>query len=115
MPVYELKPATHIPPAVPDDIHQIFEVDTPPRLVRHFQPVYPFSAKRKNIEGQVTVRFVVDKTGMVLNPVVIDSTPEGVFEDAALKAVSKWRFKAAILNNMPVDVYVVVPLAFELN
>jgi len=115
MPVYDLKPAPDMPPAVPDDIHEIFEVDTRPQLVRHFQPVYPFSAKRKNIEGRVTVRFVVDKTGMVLNPFVIDATPEGVFEDAALKAVSRWRFKPAILNKTPVDVYVVVPLTFELN
>jgi len=106
-------------PYMPPETHKgpvtLSEVDIHPQLIRHIQPFYPFSAKRKNIEGQVTVRFVVDQTGMVLNPVVIKATPEGVFEESALNAVARWRFKPAMLNKKPVDVYVVVPVTFELN
>jgi protein TonB len=115
MPVYRELPRAALPPVTTPGIFDIGEVDKQPQLIRHVPPIYPFSAKRKNIEGQVTVRFIVDKTGMVLDPFVIEATPEGVFEDAALKAVAKWRFNPAVLDKKPVDVYVVVPLVFELK
>ena len=57
------------------------------------QPIYPLRAAMKEIEGFVIVEFTVKENGDVLNPVVITSEPEVLFDEAALNAVSRFRFK----------------------
>jgi protein TonB len=54
-------------------------------------PQYPFEMRNAHIEGEVAVEFIVDMNGNVRNPFVIRSTHRE-FEDAALQAISKWRF-----------------------
>ncbi|XOV86311.1 MAG: energy transducer TonB [Pseudomonadota bacterium] len=57
------------------------------------QPVYPFSAVMKEIEGFVLINFSVRANGTVVNPVVVDSAPGRLFDDAALSAVAKFKFQ----------------------
>lgn len=55
-------------------------------------PVYPFEMRRSGIKGEVVVEFIVDTQGNVRDATVISSTHPG-FEQAALDAVVKWKFK----------------------
>ncbi len=55
-------------------------------------PQYPFEMRNAGIEGEVAVEFIVDMNGNVRNPFVVRSTHRE-FEDAALQAISKWRFR----------------------
>ncbi|WP_328987627.1 energy transducer TonB [Thiorhodovibrio winogradskyi] len=57
------------------------------------RPRYPANAKRRRIEGSVTVKFTVTRAGRVRNPQVVAAQPPGVFERAALAAIERWRFK----------------------
>ncbi|WPL17101.1 Agglutinin receptor [Thiorhodovibrio winogradskyi] len=57
------------------------------------RPSYPATAKRRRIEGTVTVRFTVTRQGLVRDPQVIAAHPSGVFEQAALEAIRRWRFR----------------------
>ncbi len=57
------------------------------------QPVYPLVAAMKDIEGFVIVQFSVRPNGTVQNPIVISSEPRELFDQAALSAASKTRFK----------------------
>lgn len=57
-------------------------------------PDYPVSASRRGIEGFVDLLFDVAATGKTENVRVIDSHPDGVFERAAIRALSKWKYKA---------------------
>jgi protein TonB len=42
----------------------------------------------------VTVKFTVQTDGSVTNPTVTDAKPRrGVFDDAALRAVARWKFQ----------------------
>jgi len=91
------------------------EVDQPPRILRSIEPLYPFAAKRKNIEGSVTLRFVVTKDGDVLEPEVVESEPPEVFDSSALKAIARFKFKPAVKDGRPVDCIVIAPLKFELQ
>jgi protein TonB len=61
-------------------------------------PQYPYKAARRGIEGWVRVAFRVTKTGTVEDVQVLESDPAGVFEQAAIKAVYRWRFKPRIVN-----------------
>jgi TonB family protein len=63
-------------------------------FVRHVQPVYPEAAIEADQEGKVVLQFTISRSGKVLNPVVVCSTPKGVFDSAALTAVRKWKYRS---------------------
>ena len=78
-------------------------------------PQYPYRAARRGIEGWVRVRFQVTETGTVEDVEVLDSEPPGVFEQAAIKAVYRWRFKPRIVNGQPTAGTAEQVVEFELN
>lgn len=57
-------------------------------------PRYPPSAASGAIEGFVEVSFTVTALGRVENAVVTSADPPGVFEQAALAAIARWRYGA---------------------
>lgn len=57
------------------------------------QPIYPLSAAMREIEGFVVVEFSVRENGTVANPTIVSSEPEVLFDDAALSAVSRFKFR----------------------
>lgn len=71
-------------------------------LVR-IAPQYPQGAQSRGIEGYVDFRFTISRTGTVLDPVVIDAQPKGVFERAAERALLRWKYKPKIENGEPVE------------
>lgn len=71
-------------------------------LVSATGAVYPPDAKEAGIEGYVVVRYDVDTEGRVTNPRVVDAVPPGVFDEAALQAVSRWRFRPPAEADGPV-------------
>jgi protein TonB len=94
---------------------RLTEVDQPPRAVRTFPPQYPYLAKRDNIEGRVMLKFVVDTDGLAREPQVEESEPEGVFDEAALTALDRYKFRPAIKNGRAVLCIVRLPISFRLN
>jgi protein TonB len=64
-------------------------------LVR-INPDYPQRALSRGLEGWVQVQFTISETGAVIDPIVVDSSPKGIFDDAALKAISRWRYNPKI-------------------
>jgi len=57
-------------------------------------PQYPQTARERGIEGHVDVQFTVAAAGTVESPAVTASEPAGIFDQAALAAVSRWRYRA---------------------
>jgi len=94
---------------------ELSEVDQPPRPVRKFNPIYPFAAKRQGTTGKVYVRCLINKDGTASRFSIVRSKPKGVFDEVAVAAVQKWRFKPGILAGRPVPTWVQIPLTFELN
>ena len=66
-------------------------------------PIYPRRAQDRGIEGYVVVEFTVNKTGAVINPVVVEADPPNYFERAALAAVVKFKYKPRVVNGVPID------------
>nr|WP_136250419.1 energy transducer TonB [Ningiella ruwaisensis] len=66
--------------------------------------VYPRRALQRGIQGYVIVEFTVTKTGAVRDPVVVEAEPEGIFEQAALDAVLKFKYKPRVINGEPTEV-----------
>lgn len=65
----------------------------PSRLLA-VNPQYPPSAAARGIEGFVEVSFEVTALGRVEDASVTAAEPPGVFERAALAAISRWRYSA---------------------
>ena len=55
-------------------------------------PVYPADARRRRVEGYADVEFTVNALGTVEGAHVTASQPKGTFDEAAVAAVSRWRF-----------------------
>lgn len=67
-----------------------------------FPPEYPPRAITRGIEGYAVVGFNVSAAGSVVNPFIIESEPQGVFDRSALKAISKFKYKARTVNGRAV-------------
>lgn len=68
----------------------------PAQLLGGAGPVYPGHAKEAGVEGYVTVVYDISNEGQVINLVVVESEPKGVFDESAIAAVSSWRFNPRV-------------------
>lgn len=68
------------------------------------QPIYPRRALSRGIEGYVILEFTVTRTGAVKDPVIVESEPPNVFDDAAIRAALKFKYKPKVVNGESVDV-----------
>jgi protein TonB len=66
-------------------------------------PVYPTRALQRRLEGYVVVEFVVTASGNVRDVVVVESS-EALFEQAAIDAAMKFRYKPRVVDGEPVAV-----------
>ncbi len=78
-------------------------------------PVYPRKARRRGVEGVVLLEVFVDVSGWVADLRVLSSSGHRVLDKAALKSVKKWCFIAARRGDEPVEMWVRVPVRFELK
>ncbi|QCZ94540.1 energy transducer TonB [Salinimonas iocasae] len=67
-------------------------------------PVYPRRALQRGIEGFVIVEFTVTKQGAVRDPMVVEANPEGIFEQAAIDAAMKFKYKPRVVNGEATEV-----------
>ena len=82
--------------------------------ISRVNPRYPRSAQRRGIEGHVVLQFTITQTGTVTDIKVVDSIPPNVFDDAAKRALARWKFKPKVVNNKPVTQFAEVKINFAL-
>ena len=71
-------------------------------LVR-IAPDYPPRALSRGLEGWVQVQFTITATGTVKDPTVVNSDPKNIFDDAALKAIARWRYNPRVDGGVAVE------------
>ena len=84
-------------------------------LLKSVQPAYPVKAQGKKLEGWVDVEFTVSEAGKVKEVAVRAASIPGVFEDAAVKAVSQWRYQPILRDARPVPVRTQIRVRFVLS
>lgn len=62
------------------------------------RPRYPRSAAARKIEGWVELIFIINGNGRVSDIRVLDASPRGIFEDAAVAAMSRWLYNPYYVN-----------------
>jgi TonB family protein len=63
---------------------------------RYVPPLYPDSARNRNIGGWVDLTFLVGPDGVVSDVAVVAAQPPGTFEQAAIAAVRRWRYQPLV-------------------
>lgn len=67
-------------------------------------PIYPRRAQSRGIEGYVIVEFTVTASGAVRDPIVVEAQPEGIFDQAAMDAALKFKYKPRVIDGTATEV-----------
>jgi periplasmic protein TonB len=91
-------------------------VEIPAEMIYEEVPEYPRLARSANMEAVVWVKALVDKNGDVKKAMIYKSSgSKAGFDEAAVAAAYKCKFKPAIQNNRPVAVWVAYQVEFTLT
>jgi TonB family protein len=74
------------------------------KRLRSPPPDYPSTAMAQHIAGSVTLEYSVDTRGEPRDIHVVEATPPGVFDQAAVNAVKRWRYAPTVVDGAAVDV-----------
>jgi TonB family protein len=104
-----MPPAAAPAPVVPTPV----SVDvTPAKIIKRVTPVAP-SGVPARVGGFVIVKFNISDSGRVSDVEVVESSPSGVFDDAARSAVRKWMYEPRKENGVAVASNSKARLVFE--
>jgi TonB family protein len=84
-------------------------------IVKSVQPVYPRKAQQSGVEGWVDMEFTVTEAGEVRDIAVHSANPPDVFEQAAIGALSQWRYKPAVQDAKPIAQRARIRIRFALQ
>ena len=102
--------------AFPDDgrVHIDRNQSLPLLPISQDYPIYPEEGKKKQLEDQVIVRYVIGKNGRVIDVQIIDHAHDPMFDQAAVEAIRQWRFRPMIKDGKPVEVVHELAVNFQL-
>ncbi len=106
----------NVTPAVPKSVQQKVRVSSgvaQGSLIHEVRPEYPALARQARIQGTVVLQAVIGKDGKVQGLHVLSGHP--LLVQAALNAVSQWRYRPYYLNEEPVEVDTQINVNFTLN
>jgi periplasmic protein TonB len=85
----------------------------PPKAIAQVRPNYPPLARQAHIQGQVQIDAILDEQGNVIDMKVVSGPP--LLYQAALDALTKWKYEPTYLNDQPIAVEMIVTITFELG
>jgi protein TonB len=79
------------------------------------QPAYPAKAELSKTQGWVELDFTVAENGEVKDIAVHGASTPGVFDGAAISALSQWRYKPMLRDGNPVPQRARIRMRFTLS
>jgi protein TonB len=122
-----VRPAIHRVPSPQQRAHTASESSKPaPAAVTTFArsapgpvynppPAYPRAARRRGLEGRVTLQVHIDRYGRVQQVAVQISSGHPILDRAAIRTVRRWRFAPAGRNGRAVAAQLQIPVVFRLR
>ncbi|MBW2011182.1 MAG: energy transducer TonB [Deltaproteobacteria bacterium] len=96
-------------------IYEIEELDASLIPIVKVPPLYPTRARQKGIEGWVKVKFLITEQGLVGKIEIQDAQPKRIFDQSVIRSLSSWRFSPATVDGVPVKVWAMTTIVFELE
>lgn len=110
------------PPTTTDgDVPDFVPYDEPPLIIGGMETLmkelqYPDMARKAGVEARVIVAVLVDTDGKSIKTRILKSTVEKLgFEEEAVRALMKMKWKPAYQRDLPVKVWISIPVAFRLR
>lgn len=97
------------------NIYDLSELDAGLMALVKIPPVYPVRAQRREIEGFVTIEFLVTEQGLVKDLQITKAEPERIFNNAVINCVSRWKFKPPTVEGIPVTAKARTTINFQLQ
>jgi len=97
-----------------EKIFNLSDLDRAPEALVKVTPSIPPQLKQAGTHVVVVVLFVVDANGAVRNPEIY-KTDDSHFNDTALFAIAKWKFRPGIKNGRRVNVRMMQPMIFDVK
>lgn len=82
-------------------------------VVQRVTPRYPPIAVAARVQGTVVLQAIITKSGTIASLRVVGGT--AMLQQAALDAVSQWRYRPYLLDGQPVDVETTINVVFKLG
>lgn len=76
---------------------------------------YPRLAKRRGHQGKVLIEVWIDRQGTQTKRLILDSSGFSSLDEAAIKAISKWKFHASTEQGKAIAHRVQIPINFKLD
>jgi len=73
--------------------------ENPLERIEYVAPKFPVSVRNRGITGWVELEFTVRPDGSTADVVVTNSAPRRTFDNAAMTAVSQWRYKPVVARD----------------
>jgi|GEM_PF-637758 len=86
-----------------------------PNYAGSFQPDYPASEQRREIEGLTKVRVLIGTDGRVKAVELVSTDSPGFFEETKRRALAKWRFKPATRGGVAEESWQVMTVRFQIK
>ena len=103
-------------PGRPAEANLNFAIEVPPEPIHQAAPKYPPQAQDNGIAGSVVVKAYIDEHGKVQRAKAMNCSRPGFgFEEAALKAAYKYRYRPARHKGEPIGVWITYKVNFVLN
>lgn len=83
------------------------------QIISRVEPVYPAIAKATRTQGTVVLHAIIGRDGKIENLRLV--TGNQLLNQAALQAVSQWKFRPYVLNGTPIEVETEIMINFKLS
>jgi protein TonB len=97
------------------ELYDISELDGGLVPLVRMPSIYPHRAKRRGIQGFVTVEFIVKSNGLVQDIHIVEARPEHIFNRSVLDSVAQWKFKPPTVEGIPVTTRARSTIRFQLE
>ncbi|MDK2761115.1 MAG: TonB family protein [Sphingopyxis sp.] len=94
---------------------QLLIAQLDPRFAGVFQPEYPASEQRRELEGVVKVRVLIGADGRVKAVELVSTDSPGFFEETKRRALAKWRFKPATRGGVAEESWKEMTVRFQIS
>lgn len=84
-----------------------------PAILSKVLPTYPAACMQAGVEGRVIVEGLVNARGEIIGVNAVRA-PDPELAEAAVTAVSQWKFTPATKDGAPTDAVVRIPVEFKL-
>ena len=90
-------------------------VDQAPRASFQAPMQYPPRARAQGVQGYVVFSLLIGITGEIEQMQIVESYPEGVFDEAATQGINQWRFEPAMYQGQAVRAWAKQRIRFDLG